>query len=98
MPGLLESAFLILAVTRLTRLVVTDKIGFPLRRWSVMKTGEQSWLTYALHCPWCVGMWFAIGGAPLWYYFGRNPIFVMICVALAISQAVGLLAKFDKGD
>jgi len=63
-----------------------------------MKTGEQSWLTYALHCPWCVGMWFAIGGAPLWYYFGRNPIFVMICVALAISQAVGLLAKFDKGD
>lgn len=96
MPDFLTLLLLVLAATRLTRLVVEDKIGMPLRQWVHKHSGDNGWWTFAFHCPWCVGMWVAIGASPLWYYFGRNPIFVMICLALALSQAVGLLSKLGQ--
>jgi hypothetical protein len=97
-PNLLTFVLVLLAVARLTRLVTVDKIGHPLRYWITMKNGDHGAWTFAIHCPWCVGMWFSLGAAPLWYYFGRNPIFIMMCTALALSHAVGLLAKTDQGD
>jgi hypothetical protein len=97
-PDFLALLLLVLAVTRLTRLVVSDKIGMPLRSRVLKLSGDNGWWTFAVHCPWCVGMWFSIGAAPLWYYFGHNPIFVMTCLALALSQAVGLLSKLGQED
>lgn len=98
MPDLLTLLLLILAVARLTRLVVSDKISIPFKQWVMKRSGDFGWWTFAVHCPWCVGMWFSLGAAPLWYFFGHNPIFIVICLALAASHAVGLLAKLDKGD
>lgn len=96
MPDILTFLLLVLAVARLTKLVTDDKIGLPLRQWVLKRSGDNGWLTFGIHCPWCVGMWFAMGAAPLWYYFGHNPIFVIICVALALSYGVGLLAKLEN--
>jgi len=93
---LVSLVLLLLAVARLTRLVVTDQIGLPIRQWVLVRSGDQGWWTYAIHCPWCVGMWFSLVASPLWYYFRHNPVFLMLCVALALSQAVGLLFKVDK--
>lgn len=98
MPNAFTFLLLALAVARVTRLVVSDKIGHPLRAWVLRRNGDQGKWTFAVHCPWCVGMWVAIGASPLWWFFGRNPIFVMVCTALALSQIVGLLSKIDQGD
>jgi hypothetical protein len=95
-PDFLELLLLVLAGTRLTKLIVDDRIGLPVRSWVHKRSGDNGWWTFAFHCPWCVGMWVALGAAPLWYYFGHNPIFVMICLALAVSQAIGLLSKLSQ--
>lgn len=98
MPDLITLVLLVLAVTRLTGLVVYDRIGHPLRFWVVKKSGDNGWLTFGVHCPWCVGMWFAMAVAPMWWFWGRSPWFVIPCLALALSQAVGFLAKLNRGD
>lgn len=96
MPDLFPFLLLVLAVARLTRLVVSDQITMPLRQWVVARDGEQGWFTFLVHCPWCAGFWVAAVTAPLYWFFGRSPFFVIPCVALAVSQAVGLLAKLDQ--
>lgn len=95
-PDFLTFLLLALAVTRVTQLVVSDKIGHPFRSWVLKRNGDHGMWTFAVHCPWCVGMWMALGASPLWWYFGRNPIFVMVCVALALSQVVGLISKLNS--
>lgn len=40
------------ASARLTRLVTHDEITEPLR----LRAGS-GWFGFALHCPWCVGLW-----------------------------------------
>lgn len=86
---------LLLAVARLTKLVVSDRIGHPLRAAVLKRSGDDGWLTFGVHCPWCVGMWFALVAAPLWWFWGDTPWFVIPCLALALSYAVGLLAKLE---
>jgi len=48
---------LTLASARLTQLIYWDKITFPLRMWMIKKLGEDAWLTYLIHCPYCVSVW-----------------------------------------
>lgn len=98
MPGLLPFLLVLLAVARLTRLVVSDKIAMPFRAWVVARDGEQGWFTFLVHCPWCTGFWVSAVIAPLYWYFGRSPWFVIPCLALALSQATGLLFKLDQGE
>lgn len=49
---------------------------------------------YFVQCPWCVGMWLAIGTAwvPLW--FGHNRAALYLLIALAASHLVGVCARF----
>jgi hypothetical protein len=52
---------LALAITlRLTRLITADVIAQPLRTWIVEHRGADSHSAVFIHCPWCVGWWFAI--------------------------------------
>lgn len=97
MPGLLPFLLVLLATARLTKIVVSDKIGMPFRNWVVSKSGEQGWFTFLVHCPWCAGFWIAAGVAPLWWFFGTTPYFIIPCLALALSYATGLLSQLEQG-
>jgi hypothetical protein len=96
-PDLLPFLLLVLATARLTKLVVDDRISMPLRQWVMRKNGDNGWFTFLVHCPWCTGFWVAAGIAPLYWFFGNTPYFVIPCLALALSHVVGLLAKLDQG-
>lgn len=98
MPGLLTFLLVTLAVARLTKLVIDDRITLPIRSWIVAKNGENGWFTFLVHCPWCAGMWISMAVAPLWYFFGTTPWFVIPCMILALSQAAATLIIFTSKD
>ncbi|AHB79327.1 hypothetical protein JAMAL_7 [Mycobacterium phage JAMaL] len=49
---------------------------------------------YFVQCPWCVGMWLALGTAWVPLYFHQNPVAQYLGVALAVSHLIGLCARF----
>lgn len=84
-----------LAVARLTRLFVEDKIMVGIRRWVVKKWGEESMPSYFIHCPWCMSIWFSAAIMPvavLW----PNKWVLMGCSVLAASYITGLLAEWTS--
>jgi hypothetical protein len=81
----------VLVVTRLTRLIVMDKISEPLRKRLNDRYGRDAMITYLAFCPWCVSFWLAAvfavpaaaeAGVPLWWAPG---------LTLAASQVAGML-------
>ena len=48
------------AVTRLTKLMVDDKIMVGYRRWIINRWGKDSMAAYWAHCPWCTSMWVSL--------------------------------------
>ena len=85
----------VLTAARLTRIVTTDQIGLPLRKWVLDRFGATSMLGFGIHCGWCMGWWFAlvlafpaavVAGLPWWWGFGLWP---------AGSYLVGVLARYD---
>lgn len=79
MPSALDAAVDILAVARITRLVVDDKITEPMRQEVIEHSGSES-LSYLVQCPYCVSVW-----AGLAVSFGLVPRKVRY--ALALSEA-----------
>lgn len=61
--GGVEAAAQALAVYRLTKLVIDDKITEPLRDWVFAQPGveEGRGVAYLLQCPWCVSIWVGVG-------------------------------------
>lgn len=55
-----------LAVARATRLVTADRIMLWLRRWFVNKWGEESSISYLVHCTACSSIWIAFPAALGW--------------------------------
>lgn len=49
---------------------------------------------YLLTCQWCIGMWLAFAAAPVWYFAGDNPWFLIPACALAFSYVAGKLSQF----
>jgi uncharacterized protein DUF1360 len=49
-----------LAVTRITRFLVEDKLALAYRQFFVRKFGKESLVAYLIHCPWCTSFWVAI--------------------------------------
>lgn len=85
----------VLAVARLTRLVVLDRVTVGLRRRVVNKWGEDSAQSYFIHCPWCVSMWVAppvMVVAALFPY----PWVVGLLAIPAASHITGLLANLEE--
>lgn len=88
------------AVARATRLVVVDKIFEPFRTWLVSKAGAEAWVTYLLHCPYCLSMWVAAVAVPIvWFTAGASDTlhltaWVGIPVTwLAVSYGAALITK-----
>lgn len=82
----------ILAVKRITRLVVDDKITEPLRESVAEKdpTPDKT-LTYLVNCPMCVSMWASIF---IWFSYMLFPKATLLLIRiLASSEAVALYTE-----
>ena len=47
------------ATTRLTRIVVEDRIGAGLRRRVITRFGGEHWAAFLVLCPWCISPYIA---------------------------------------
>lgn len=47
----------VLAVARITRLLVEDRLTVSWRQFVIKKTSPDSMLSYLVHCPWCTSIW-----------------------------------------
>lgn len=91
--ALFTLALWVLALARVTRLIVADKLTDFLRIWAYKRSrGGESYLTYFLQCPWCVSMWLGFGTAWVVWLVADWPGYLYPLVALAGSYAVGVLA------
>ena len=83
-----------LAVARITRLLVEDKLMVGYRQWVVRKWGSDSLPSYLAHCPWCTSIWVAIPIMPvtaIWPNFWVIGLFAIP----AASMVAGLLLDRD---
>lgn len=90
----------VLAVARLSRIITTDRIGLPIRRWVVSRWGETSLPAYFVHCPWCVSIWIATAVMPaalLPILIPTQPWYMTVIVTLlsipAASHLAGMLNR-----
>jgi hypothetical protein len=84
----------VLAVARITRLLVDDRITIAWRRWVINKWGEESLPSYLVHCPWCMSIWVAIPTMPCAVLFPN----VWVIAALAIPAASMVAGLLNSGE
>ena len=83
----------VLAVHRLTKLVIEDKITEQLRNKLFDKWPPQTSWTYLITCPWCISIWFAgLAVAGLFLFWG---VWFIASLILAISSAVGIISTLE---
>jgi hypothetical protein len=80
-----------LAVFRLTRLLVEDKIAEPIR--DRLAANAEGRLAYFVTCPWCVSMWVAGGWAAV--TVAAPAVAAPVGAALAWSAVSGLLSSWE---
>jgi hypothetical protein len=97
MPDWLEFTLLTLATYRLWRIIGADTVLGAVRdrvtrrdRYEADPDAYRRRLDEFLHCAWCLGFWVALTVFGAWLLWPAETIWV--CVPLAISTAVGLLA------
>lgn len=81
-----------LAVARITRFLVEDFLTNGYRRWVVNKWGDESLMSYLVHCPWCTSMWVGIPIMPVAVIW-PNAWVVSVLSIPAASMVSGLLVK-----
>lgn len=81
-----------LAVARITRFLVEDFLTNGYRRWVVNKWGDESLMSYLVHCPWCTSMWVGIPIMPVAVIW-PNVWIVSVLSIPAASMVSGLLVK-----
>jgi hypothetical protein len=80
-----------LAVARITRLLVEDRLTIRWRRWVVDKTGADSMPAYLAHCSWCMSLWVSV---PIMLLAALLPYTWLIAIFAvpAASYVTGMLA------
>lgn len=88
------------AVLRLTILISLDKITFSFRDWVAGKSSRRGFrlVDVLLGCPWCLSVWVAAFVAPVAYFLGDNPWFVIPAALLTASQVTGMLMPSDEEE
>ena len=88
----------VLAVMRLTRLINFDMIMDWIHVKAAYKFTPASWQVEFLRCPWCVGMWVALGTTwfPIWLQGLSWWLYPLI--ALGTSMVVGIAAPLSSDD
>jgi hypothetical protein len=90
-PAWLLVTLAVLATARLTRLVTTDSITDPARAW--LHDHTPPWVTYLVHCPWCVSVWLGAGVAAATYNWPRTWPVQIALVGLTASYVTGRLEE-----
>jgi fatty acid desaturase len=90
-----------LAVSRLTGLIVADEITRPVRDGLLSRLDERRAshrsLATLISCSWCTGLWVSAVAAPVAWWWGEHPVFLIPAVALAFSQVTGMLSDVGRG-
>lgn len=108
MPSVVVLVLYALAVTRITTLITHDEITRPVRehlvaRFDPYRRGHRM-MVYLLGtpdgdatgCPWCVSVWIGALTAPIIYWWGTTPVVLVIVLALAVSQATGMIYAYGR--
>lgn len=87
-----------LAVARITRLVTLDRILLFLRRWVVNKYGEESLISYLVHCSWCSSIWIALPASIAWalLLLPLHLWWLALPSWFATSYLAGLLSQLEE--
>ncbi|MET0349331.1 MAG: hypothetical protein ABW067_06065 [Rhizobacter sp.] len=91
-----------LAVFRLTRLLVADKITERPRLAIVKALPDGNIWAYFVMCPWCVSIWVSLVAAPVTWWFGgldAAPVSAWLSVpalVLAYSAVTGILSNLAE--
>ena len=94
-PPWLSLLMTAMAVVRATRVITTDAVALPLRRWVQQRSGDTGWFTFLIHCKYCTSVWIAAAAAPLWWFFHNDAGFLIPVIAGAFAQFLVYLAKPD---
>lgn len=91
----------VLAVARVTGLIVSDTITEPVRDrvigWLDQRPATAgSFLAALIQCPWCAGMWVAFAAAPLVWFYGDTPVMIVLGLVGAFSQVTGMIAGIGR--
>lgn len=84
-----------LAVARITRLLVEDRLTVRWRQWIVRRYGAESLPSYLVHCPWCMSIWIAVPIMPLSVLLPHPWVIAALAIPAA-SMVAGLLN--DRGE
>lgn len=84
-----------LAVARVTRLFVEDRITLGYRRWIINKWGPDSLGAYFAGCPWCTSIWVAALLMPPAALFPNRWVIAALAVPAA-SLLAGFAAKLEE--
>lgn len=90
-----------LAVARVTGLITTDTITEGIRDGLIGWLDDRpktlgSFVATLITCPWCSGMWVASAASPLVWFWGDLPALVIPALALAFSQATGMISEIGR--
>jgi hypothetical protein len=95
---LLSTLLGLLAVARLTRLIVEDRVAIALRQWVVRKWGEDSKPAYFIHCPWCTSLWISTPVMAVASLYPNRWVVAGLAI-LAGSMITGLLLDtWNRGE
>jgi len=95
-PVWLSLLIVALAVMRLTRIVTTDVIALPFRKWVLNRSGDLGWWTMLVHCRYCASVWIGAAAAPAYWFYGGSAWVMVPAIALAFSECIVLTAKLDE--
>lgn len=92
---LLALLVITLAVMRVTRLIVWDKITLPLRQKIMAANGDNGMITYLIHCIYCTGFWVTVAMVTPYLILGHNKILLGAYSILAIAEAAPRLLAYE---
>jgi hypothetical protein len=91
----------VLAVARLTGLVVTDTITEGLRDRLIGWLDDRpqtlgSFVATLIQCPWCASIWISVVAGPLVWFWGESPVMLIPALILAFSQVAGMISNLGR--
>ena len=101
LPDTVLLVIYLLAVARVTGLVTADSLTEDLRDRIVAWLDDRpktlgAYLATLIQCPWCAGMWLAFLASPLVWFWGDSPFMLVPAIALAFSQAIGMISNVGR--
>jgi hypothetical protein len=81
-----------LAVARLSMLVVDDQILLSFRRWAINVWGQDSPLAYFVLCHWCISVWWAAIVMPVAVFWPNKWVLAVLSIPAA-SLIAGFMGK-----